>query len=175
MGLTALLLQAVLVVPALVGADAVEADGATAIEGYATTFRTLVEGGADARRIMVGDSVNVHAVGRLEKSAKPFWSTRGSSAFSYSAGIGSVITGWDQGCLGARVGEMRELLIPSAEAVRVPAVVVAPVYAQLHVLSPPPLTHLRVSYISSCLRSTSTTRAVFPHGGSTQVTISSSR
>ena len=70
MGFTALLL----VVPALVGADAVEADGATAIEGYATTFRTLVEGGADARRIMVGDSVNVHAgrrEGRVHSATAP--------------------------------------------------------------------------------------------------------
>jgi len=107
---------------AAISAGAPEADGASAIENYATTFRTLVEGAADARRIIVGDSVQIHAVGRVRASgpAKPFWSTRdaGSSAYSYTAGTGSVITGWDQGCLGARVGETRELHIPSAEAVR---------------------------------------------------------
>ena len=31
------------------------------------------------------------------------------------AGVGGVIKGWDQGCLGMKLGEVRELLIPAAE------------------------------------------------------------
>lgn len=31
------------------------------------------------------------------------------------AGVGGVITGWDQGCLGMQLGEERELIIPAAE------------------------------------------------------------
>ena len=38
--------------------------------------------------------------GRLIEHAGPFW---------------QVITGWDQGCLGMRRGEARELAIPGAE------------------------------------------------------------
>ncbi|KAH8051287.1 peptidyl-prolyl cis-trans isomerase [Aureococcus anophagefferens] len=42
---------------------------------------------------------------------------KGSNAtpFSYQAGVGGVIKGWDQGCLGMTVGEVRELVIPADE------------------------------------------------------------
>merc|ERR1712204_147423 len=33
----------------------------------------------------------------------------------YQAGVGKVITGWDQGCLGMKIGEERKLVIPAAE------------------------------------------------------------
>ena len=39
----------------------------------------------------------------------------GQQPFQYQAGVGGVITGWDQGCLGMKMGEERELLIPAAE------------------------------------------------------------
>jgi len=50
-------------------------------------------------------------------TGKKFWSTRdpGQEPFAYRAGVGEVITGWDQGCLGMGVGETRELLIPANE------------------------------------------------------------
>ena len=38
-----------------------------------------------------------------------------SSPCIHQAGVGGVITGWDQGCLGMKLGEARELLIPAAE------------------------------------------------------------
>ena len=40
----------------------------------------------------------------VETGAK-FWSTKdpGQQPFSYQAGVGKVITGWDQGCLGMKV------------------------------------------------------------------------
>ena len=48
---------------------------------------------------------------------KKFWSTKdpGQQPFTYNAGVGSVITGWDQGLLGAAVGEVRKLDIPAGE------------------------------------------------------------
>merc|ERR1711872_727906 len=44
-----------------------------------------------------------------------FWSTKdpGQQPFSWNAGIGQVIPGWDQGVLGMKVGEIRKIYIPS--------------------------------------------------------------
>ena len=46
-----------------------------------------------------------------------FWSTKdpGQKAFTYQAGVGGVIKGWDMGCLGMQIGEVRELIIPAHE------------------------------------------------------------
>ena len=76
----------------------------TAIPGHATTYEK-------------GDSVTVHATGVVQQTSQKFWSTKdpGQQPFSYKAGVGSVITGWDQGCLGAQLGEVRKLSIPAHE------------------------------------------------------------
>jgi U3 small nucleolar RNA-associated protein 21 len=62
-------------------------------------------------------AVTVHATGVVKETGKTFWSTRdaGQKPFTYQAGVGSVISGWDQGCLGMKLGEVRELEIPAAE------------------------------------------------------------
>ena len=39
----------------------------------------------------------------------------GRNATFRKAGVGGVITGWDQGCLGMKVGEERLLVIPAEE------------------------------------------------------------
>ena len=39
----------------------------------------------------------------------------GQEPFTYQAGVGSVIVGWDQGLLGMQLGEERKLVIPAAE------------------------------------------------------------
>lgn len=59
----------------------------------------------------------VHATGVVKETGKTFWSTKdaGQSPFTYQAGVGGVIPGWDQGCLGMALGEARELVIPAAE------------------------------------------------------------
>ena len=40
----------------------------------------------------------VHATGTVKETMKKFWSTKdaGQKPFTYQAGVGGVITGWDQ-------------------------------------------------------------------------------
>tara|TARA_B110001469_G_scaffold36865_1_gene36812 strand:- start:17 stop:205 length:189 start_codon:yes stop_codon:yes gene_type:complete len=47
----------------------------------------------------------------VQESGKKFWSTKdpGQQPFSYQAGVGQVIKGWDQGLLGMRLGEERQV------------------------------------------------------------------
>ena len=62
--------------------------------------------------------------------AKPFWSTdapgqhqwapgadgwTAKSAFSFTAGAGSVVAGWERGVDGMHVGEIRQIKVPAAE------------------------------------------------------------
>ena len=88
-----------------------------ALAGFETRVRTLREGAVAGAAVQKGDRVTVHAVGVVQATGKQFWSTRdaGSKPFSYEAGVGGVIAGWDQGCLGMAIGEERELVIPAAE------------------------------------------------------------
>ena len=55
--------------------------------------------------------------GVVQQTGKKFWSTKdpGQQPFTYQAGVGKVIKGWDQGCLGMKIGEVRELIIPADE------------------------------------------------------------
>ncbi len=50
-------------------------------------------------------------------AGKKLWDTKdpGQKPFSYKAGVGGVITGWDQGCLGMKCGEIRKLEVPGPE------------------------------------------------------------
>ena len=93
----------------------------------ATEVTTTRAGRADARRVEAGDSVLVHAVGRIgvdaEGSGRVFWNTRepeegkdAATPFAYVAGSGTVVSGWDAGAMGAREGEVRVLRVPAAEA-----------------------------------------------------------
>lgn len=86
------------------------------IPGFKTTYqiKTMGRGGP---KVAKGSKVTVHATGVVKETGKKFWSTKdpGQEPFSYDAGVGGVITGWDQGCLGMEVGEVRELLIPAHE------------------------------------------------------------
>ena len=80
-----------------------------------TTFKTVKAGSGGT--ISAGATVTVHATGVVKETGKKFWSTKdpGQQPFSYQAGVGGVIKGWDQGCLGMQVGEERLLEIPAHE------------------------------------------------------------
>merc|ERR1719235_468076 len=88
--------------------------GWQSIAGVQTTY--LVEKAGHGAAVAVGDHVTVHATGTVAATGKKFWSTKdkGQQPFSYTAG-GGVITGWDKGAMGMRVGEVRKLRIPPGE------------------------------------------------------------
>ena len=87
----------------------------TAIPGYQTTYEQLKAGSGD--KVEKGKTVTVHATGVVKETGKKFWSTKdpGQKPFTYQAGVGAVITGWDQGLLGMQLGEERKLTIPAHE------------------------------------------------------------
>jgi peptidylprolyl isomerase len=67
--------------------------------------------GAEAK---AGDSVTVNYVGALYSNGKVFnasWETK--EPFTFTLGQGQVISGWDKGVAGMRVGGRRELIIPA--------------------------------------------------------------
>lgn len=70
--------------------------------------------GTGDREVKAGDTVSVQYAGRLTDGTK-FDSTadHGGTPFTFTVGAGQVIKGWDQGLLGAKVGEKRTLTIPS--------------------------------------------------------------
>eukprot|EP01061_Rhynchopus_euleeides_P011077 TRINITY_DN20660_c1_g1_i1.p2 TRINITY_DN20660_c1_g1~~TRINITY_DN20660_c1_g1_i1.p2 ORF type:complete len:145 (+),score=60.20 TRINITY_DN20660_c1_g1_i1:55-489(+) len=94
-----------------------EASDLTPLPGYSTTYRVVTAGNEGAAKVKKGDKVTVHATGIVQETGKKFWSTKdkGQQPFTYSAGVGGVITGWDQGCLGMSLGEVRQLIIPAKE------------------------------------------------------------
>ena len=103
-------------VPTLLLAFIAAASGFMELPGFDTTF-DIVKAGTGEPAITKGTRVQVHATGVVEETGKKFWSTKdpGQQPFEYDAGIGGVITGWDQGCLGMKMGEVRKLRIPAHE------------------------------------------------------------
>merc|ERR1712038_949082 len=92
-----------------------EDDKMSAIPGYQTTFEELKAG--SGAKVEKGRTVTVHATGVVKETGKKFWSTKdpGQNPFTYQAGVGAVITGWDQGLLGMQLGGERKLRIPANE------------------------------------------------------------
>lgn len=69
--------------------------------------------GAEAKG---GDEVTVHYVGVGYKSKKEFDASWGGEPFTFALGGGQVITGWEYGIPGMKVGGRRELVIPGVLA-----------------------------------------------------------
>mmetsp|Transcript_20425 Transcript_20425/g.30458 ORF Transcript_20425/g.30458 Transcript_20425/m.30458 type:complete len:117 (+) Transcript_20425:90-440(+) len=86
------------------------------VPGYNTTYEIVTPGSGPT--VQKGKFVIVHATGVIGETGKKFWCTKdpGQQPFRYQAGVGGVITGWDQGCLGMAIGEVRKLVIPGDEA-----------------------------------------------------------
>ena len=93
------------------------ATDANSIPGFKTTYSILKEGDGAGPSVAKGSAVTVHATGVVVETGKKFWSTKdpGQQPFAYTAGVGMVITGWDQGLLGMRIGEERMVTIPADE------------------------------------------------------------
>ncbi len=73
-------------------------------------YRTLEEGnGEDV--VEVGDTVGVDFVGWLPNGVE-FDNTDGSLPFPHTLGSGLVISGFDEGLLGMKLSETRQLVIP---------------------------------------------------------------
>jgi peptidylprolyl isomerase len=71
----------------------------------------------DGDEAVRGSQVEVHYVGVSWRTRKQFdasWD-RGET-FSFSLGAGQVITGWDEGVAGMRVGGRRRIVIPPGKA-----------------------------------------------------------
>lgn len=93
-----------------------------ALPGYETRVRVLqsaTDGKSAVSRQTVtkGSAVTVHATGVVEETGETFWSTKdpGQTPFSYVAGVGAVIVGWDRAVLDRKAGEVLEARIPAKE------------------------------------------------------------
>jgi len=94
----------------------------TEIPGFATTYQIVKEGDQvtvpGAKEVSKGNQVTVHATGVMTKSGKTFWESRETQSGKphvFIAGSGKKVVGWEQGCLGMRIGEVRKLSVPSHE------------------------------------------------------------
>lgn len=63
-----------------------------------------------------GDTVSVHYTGTLENGTKFDSSVDRGTPFEFTIGAGQVISGWDIGVEGMKIGEKRKLIIPAALA-----------------------------------------------------------
>jgi len=73
-------------------------------------IQTLKEGTDPA--VKAGDNISVHYTGTFTDGTE-FDSSRGhGTPFHFTAGGGQVIQGWDEGVIGMKVGEVRQLIIP---------------------------------------------------------------
>jgi peptidylprolyl isomerase len=81
-----------------------------------TTYQILKDGVKDGNTITPKSTATLHAIGKVD--GIKFWSTRdhGQQPFETTFGVGNVIKGWDYGCLGMKVSEVRRLMIPGHEA-----------------------------------------------------------
>ncbi|MBL4644595.1 MAG: FKBP-type peptidyl-prolyl cis-trans isomerase [Candidatus Pacebacteria bacterium] len=74
-------------------------------------IQDLVDG--DGKEANLGDTIYVHYVGQLEDGTTFDTSTNSDTPFIVNLGTGEVITGWDLGLVGMRVGGTRRLTIPA--------------------------------------------------------------
>ena len=75
-------------------------------------IKTTQEGTGE-RQVKKGDTISVHYTGRLIDGTKFDSSVDRGTPFTFTIGTGQVIQGWEQGFIGAKVGEKRTLTIPA--------------------------------------------------------------
>lgn len=76
------------------------------IQVSAGVTKTVLTPGTGAP-VTRGASVTVHCTGMLTDGLKKFWSTQdpGQRPFTFKAGVGQVIQGWDEGTMTMKLGE----------------------------------------------------------------------
>lgn len=81
--------------------------------GSGLKWATIKEGSGAA--VKANDTASMHYTGWLKDGGKKFDSSRDrGEPFSFHLGHGEVIKGWDEGVEGMKVGEQRQLVIPSS-------------------------------------------------------------
>jgi FKBP-type peptidyl-prolyl cis-trans isomerase len=80
----------------------------------ALEITTMIEG--EGEPAAAGDSVTVHYVGNLPDGTVFDQSWERGEPFPVTIGQGQVIAGWDEGLVGAKIGERRRLVIGSEKA-----------------------------------------------------------
>ncbi len=90
-------------------------DVIAAIEKVKTTkaLETIQDKAGSGDTAQAGQKVAVHYTGFLTNGQKFDSSRDRGQAFEFGLGQGQVISGWDQGVAGMKVGERRILIIPS--------------------------------------------------------------
>ncbi len=73
--------------------------------------QVLVPGDGDVAK--KGDKIQVHFVGRILDGGVFDSSRTRNAPFSFWVGEGQVIAGWDEGLLGMKEGETRQLIVPA--------------------------------------------------------------
>ena len=79
----------------------------------ASGLRYIDYGGGSGPAAKAGDMVTVHYTGTLENGQKFDSSRDRNTPFEFHLGRGQVIRGWDEGVAGMKVGDRRQLIIPS--------------------------------------------------------------
>lgn len=76
------------------------------------TITTLQEGSGE--EAIIGNTVSVHYAGTLSDGTEFDSSYNRGTPFEFTLSDGMVISGWEEGVKGMKVGEIRELKIPSS-------------------------------------------------------------
>ncbi|KAF5017751.1 hypothetical protein F66182_10299 [Fusarium sp. NRRL 66182] len=84
------------------------AGGVKVVQGVTIDDRTIGNG----RTVKNGDTVGVRYIGKLQ-NGKQFDANKKGKPFSFKAGKGQVIKGWDIGVVGMAIGGERRLTIPA--------------------------------------------------------------
>lgn len=83
------------------------------VEDFDVLGITTIQQG-DGQEAQVGDTVSVHYEGTLSDGTKFDSSYDRGQPFEFTLGDNYVIEGWEKGVIGMKVGEIRELKIPSS-------------------------------------------------------------
>ena len=83
------------------------------VEDFDVLGITTIQQG-DGQEAQVGDTVSVHYEGTLSDGTKFDSSYDRGQPFEFTLGDNYVIEGWEKGVVGMKVGEIRELRIPSS-------------------------------------------------------------